>query len=374
MRYPLGILMTIFLTVTSFAVPSNAQTRPAERQESLTGTFRLDSSRSEDVADIIASAGRLSSQQRRELESALMPADMIAIQASGNEVWVSWNGDRARRLIADGQPQVIDGVRVRATLKGSVVTLTETDDRAELTITIAGAGGDSLRVGRNISLQNGDLTLFANSRYERVDSVARFDSEYDDYRPNVGTTRPTPSRPAPTNFIVPDGTFVTAILESDIVTGVSQDNDRFRMTVRAPQEYRGAVIEGYISGITRSGRIAGRPEVTFNFDTIRLSDGREYGFAGILVSVTDNEGNTVKIDTEGAAKGESQGRQAARRGAIGAGIGAVIGGIIGGGKGAAIGAAIGGSGGAGSVVMEGKEDLKLLKGSSISVQASAPRN
>lgn len=374
MKYPLGILMTIFLTVTSFAVPSNAQTRPAERQESLTGTFRLDSSRSEDVAEIIASAGRLSSQQRRELESALMPADIIAIQASGNEVWVSWNGDRAKRLIADGQPQVIDGVRVRATLKGSVVTLTETDDRAELTITIAGAGGDSLRVGRNVSMQDGELTMFANSRYERVDSLARFESEYDDYRPNAGVTRPTPSRPAPTNFIVADGTYVTAILESDIVTGVSQDNDRFRLTVRAPQEYRGAVIEGYISGITRSGNVTGRPQVTFNFDTIRLRDGREYGFAGILVSVTDHEGNTVKIDTEGAAKGESQGRQAAKRGAIGAGIGAVIGGIIGGGKGAAIGAAIGGSGGAGSVVMEGKEDLKLLKGSSISVQASAPRN
>jgi hypothetical protein len=372
-RIFLTLIATLF-AVTSVPIVTNAQSRPADRNPGFTGTFRLDRSRSEDVAEIIASAGRLSNQQRREVESSLVPPDSLAIQTSGSELWIGWDGSEAMRLTTDGQTQSIDGMTVRATIRGNVITLVESDNQAELTITITLAGTDGLRISRKLMTQFGDLALFANSRYNKVDSVARFDTAYDD-RPAPGSqTRPSPTRPTPTNFIVPNGTYVTAILESDIVTGVSQDNDRFRMTVRAPNEYNGAVIEGYISGISRSGAISGRPEVTFHFDSIRLRNGREYAFAGILVSVTDHEGNTVKIDTEGAAKGDSQGRQAVRRGAIGAGIGAVIGGIIGGGKGAAIGAAIGGGTGAGSVIIEGKEDLKLLKGSSISVQASAPRN
>jgi hypothetical protein len=366
MKRTLLALIAIAIGVTSLSVTHLAQTRTAQRHEGFTGTFRLDRSRSEDVAEIISSAGRLSNTQRRELEATLMPPDSLAIQTSSNELWVSWDGGEAMRLVLDGQTQVIDGMRVRATIRGNVLTLVESDNQAELTINVTLSGTNGLRISRKILLQNGDLALFANSRYDKVDSIARFESGGPNSRPS---TRPTPTR-----FIIPDGTYVTAILESDVVTGVSQDNDRIRMTVRAPQEYRGAVIEGYITGVSRSGTIKGRPEVTFHFDTIKLRNGREYSFAGLLVSVTDHEGKTVKIDSEGVAQGDSQGRQAVRRGAIGAGVGAIIGGIIGGGKGAAIGAAIGGGGGAGSVVVEGKEDLKLLKGTSISIQASAPRN
>ena len=41
-----------------------------------------------------------------------------------------------------------------------------------------------------------------------------------------------------------------------IDTKVSQNNDRFKLTVQSPMEYRGAVIEGYITGVGRSGRIS----------------------------------------------------------------------------------------------------------------------
>ena len=145
------------------------------------------------------------------------------------------------------------------------------------------------------------------------------------------------------------------------------------MTVQSPDEFRGATIEGYISGVGRSGKVTGRSNVTLNFERITLRNGQTYDFAGYLQSVKDATGKEVKVDTEGTAKGESQTKETAKRGGIGAGIGAVIGAIAGGVKGAAIGAMIGGGAGAGSVAIQGNGDLQLGKGSSITVQSSSPR-
>ena len=44
----------------------------------------------------------------------------------------------------------------------------------------------------------------------------------------------------------------------------------------------------------------------------------------------------------------------------------------GGGKGAAIGAIIGGGAGAGSVIAQGRDDVQLFKGSTVTVQSSSP--
>ena len=171
---------------------------------------------------------------------------------------------------------------------------------------------------------------------------------------------------------MPNGTIVTGILEKDIDTKVSQNNDRFEMIVQSPNEYRGAIVEGYITGVNRSGKVSGRSQVTFNFERIRLSNGRVYDFNGFLKSVTDENGKVVKVDTEGTAQGDNQTTETVKRGGIGAGIGAIIGAIAGGGKGAAIGAILGGGAGAGSVIVQGKDDLQLKAGSTITVQTSSP--
>ena len=146
------------------------------------------------------------------------------------------------------------------------------------------------------------------------------------------------------------------------------------MTVQSPDEFRGATIEGYISGIKSSGKIKGEPKITFNFERITLRNGQTYDFAGNLQSIQDANGKAVKIDNEGTAKGDSQTKETAKRGGIGAGAGAILGAIIGGAKGAAIGAVIGGGAGAGSVVVTGKEDIRLMQGSMITVQSSSPAN
>ncbi|HYJ90821.1 MAG TPA: YMGG-like glycine zipper-containing protein, partial [Pyrinomonadaceae bacterium] len=89
-------------------------------------------------------------------------------------------------------------------------------------------------------------------------------------------------------------------------------------------------------------------------------------------SIKDQNGKSVAVDTEGVAKGGSQTKETVKRGGIGAGVGAIIGAIAGGGTGAAVGAIIGGSVGAGSVVVQGRDDIQLMKGSTITVQASSP--
>lgn len=185
------------------------------------------------------------------------------------------------------------------------------------------------------------------------------------------SSNPSVSTARSGDFIVPNGTVVTGLLETKIDTEVTQNNDRFKITVQGPSEFRGATIEGFITGVSRSGRISGRPNVTFNFETITLRDGKRYDFAGLLQSVKDHNGKTVKVDAEGSVRGGNQTHEAVKRGGLGAGLGAIIGAIAGGGGGAAIGAVIGGGAGAGSVAVQGRDDLKLNKGSMITVQSSS---
>jgi outer membrane lipoprotein SlyB len=83
-------------------------------------------------------------------------------------------------------------------------------------------------------------------------------------------------------------------------------------------------------------------------------------------------GDTVKVDNEGTAQGENQTAQTVQRTAIGTAVGAIIGAIAGGGKGAAIGAIIGAAGGAGSVYVQGKDDIELPSGTEITIRSSAP--
>jgi uncharacterized protein YcfJ len=113
--------------------------------------------------------------------------------------------------------------------------------------------------------------------------------------------------------------------------------------------------------------------MTLNFDTIRLRNGGSYRFAGILESVRNAQGDTVKIDNEGAVKDDNQTTKTAQRAAIGTAVGAIIGAIAGGGKGAAIGAVVGAGGGAGSVYVQGRDDLELTRGTELTIRATGPR-
>ncbi len=363
----------------------------------LSGTYQLDVSKSENTTDIIQNSGATTDAQRQDLESKLEAADQLAIEIRGIQVTLASSKAAPISFAADGRTKTENvggrSIRVRATLRGQELTVSSVGGETDYTVTFVSLdNGRSMKVTRRITTDYLNQTVFAESFYTKTDAVARLDinqnpntnyptttddnndGNYSSNDPNDNNTTnyPTTTNSRTGNFIVPNGTVITGILENEITTKVSQNNDRFRMTVQSPNEYRGATVEGYISGINRSGKITGSSKITFNFEKITLRNGQTYEFAGYLQNVTDTNGKAVKIDTEGTAKGDSQTKETVKRGGIGAGLGAIIGAIAGGGKGAAIGAIIGGSAGAGSVVLQGKDDLELKKGSTITVTASAP--
>ncbi len=354
----------------------------------LTGTYRLDNARSESTADILANT-TVAAGQKQDLESKLEAPEEIAILLRGNQVTLASSKSTPVSVVADGREKTENTngrtVRLKATLRGDVLTVSSLGGETDYTVTFTSADrGQTLKVTRRITTDYLTETIFAESVYTKTDAVAGLgidgsgtpadDDTYSSNDPNDSQNGGVPSIVTPRigEFIVPNGTQVSAVLENLIDTKVSQNNDRFRMTVQSPDEFRGAILEGYLTGVGRSGQVSGRSNVTFNFTKITLRDGKAYDFAGTLSGIKDAYGKDVRIDSEGTAKGDSQTKETAKRGGIGAGAGAILGAIIGGGKGAAIGAIIGGGAGAGSVVAQGRDDLKLQQGSVITVVSSSP--
>lgn len=366
----------------------------------LTGTYRLNTAKSENVSEIADEATvNVGSQNRDEARQDLLDKleapEVLAIEVRGTEVTMASTLTDKISFTADGREksqQMSNGetVRFRATLRSDKLTIATIGTNNDYTVTFA-ADGNGLKVTRKVTNEYVSQTVFADSFYQKTDSVARFDLSTDagNIAQNQPQSQPQQRQPQTTTktsppvmnqgrtgqYAVPNGTIITATLNNDISTKVSQNHDRFTMTVIAPGQYKGAVIEGYITGIAnRSGKITGRSQLTLNFQTIRLTNGENYDFAGFLQNITDHNGKTVKVDPEGNAQGGSQTKETVKRGGIGAGIGAVIGGIIGGAKGAIIGAGIGGGAGAGSVILQKDGELELMQGSSVTVQSSAPNN
>ena len=359
----------------------------------LTGTYTLDTARSENIADIVSASG-VQGGDRQDLESKLEAPEQVALDIRGSQVTLATSKASPVTVIADGTEKVDRSngrtVRLRATLRGDELIVSSLGGETDYTITFASQdGGRTLKVTRRITTDYLNETIFAESVYNRSDNVAGLGidpsapvdnaSTTGGYSSNDPTDRPGANLPNPSigaprtgEFVVPNAMVLTANLENLIDSQVSQNNDRFKLTVQSPMEFRGAVIEGYISGVGRSGRVSGSSNITFNFESITLRDGKRYDFAGTLQGIKDQYGKVVKVDSEGTARSDSQTRETAKRGGIGAGAGAIIGAITGGLKGAAIGAIIGGGAGAGSVIATGREDLKLLPGSTLTIQSSSP--
>lgn len=366
---------------------------PAAITVGLSGTYDLDFERSEKVDEVLDSAN-IRGTQRDELKDKLVAPGQIAIDIRGNQVTLASTTASPVTFTADGTEKTEQGangrtVRLRATLSGDTLTVASLGGDSDYTITLTSTNnGRVLKVSRRITTEGLDQTIFVDSTYNKTDGVARLgidtsiptgnnnggwsDNDSGTTVNNGGGAPTINTLPRIGTFIVANGTTVSGTLENDIDTKVSQNNDRFKLIVTSPDQYRGAVIDGYIAGINRSGKVTGRSVITFNFERITLKDGKAYDFAGSLQSATDLNGKIIKVDTEGTAKGGSQTKESVKRGGIGAGLGALIGAIAGGAKGAAIGAIIGGGAGAGSTVLTGREDVKLQKGSKLTILSSSP--
>ena len=345
----------------------------------LNGTFRLNTSRGDDVRTAIDNATRnLSQAERQRVYDSLMrrfdSPQMIAIDRRGTSVTIASTRAPQINFVADGRENVETtqqgrSVRVRASFSGDVLTITRTGERAnDFTVTFDPSnGGRDLTVTRTLYSDRLTQPVTVRSYYDRTSDTAELNIYDTNREGNVGG-----GDVATGSFVIPNGTELVAVLNNDLSTQNVREGERFTMTVRSG-EYDGATIEGQVVSINRGGRVSGRSEMTLDFDTIRLRDGKSYRFAGILESVRTPNGDVVRVDNEGAVRDSDQTNKTVQRTAIGTAVGAIIGAIAGGGKGAAIGAIIGAGAGAGSVYVQGRNDLDLTAGTEITVRATGPR-
>lgn len=344
----------------------------------LTGTWRLDTSRSDNIDDAIDRAARgLSSADqprfREMIRRRLEAPDTLAIEQRGRTFTIA--STRAPQLTfdADGRThtEMLNrnrSVQVSAKTYGDQLVVSTTGNRGnDFHVTFDPIdNGDRLRVTRRIYAERLSQPVVVSSVYDRTSNTAQLNL-YQGRNDNVGSNRPRGS------FYVPNGTQLVAVLNNNLSTKDAREGDRFSLIVRSPSQYDGAVIEGVVTNVENSGRLTGRSQLSLDFESIRLRNGNSYPFAGYIESIRTPNGEDVRVDNEGSVKeDDSQTQRTVTRTGIGAALGAIIGAIAGGGKGAAIGAAIGAGAGAGSVFIQGRDSLDLTSGTQMTIRASAP--
>ncbi len=361
----------------------------------LTGTYRFNPSRSDSPVTTADRVTRgLPPGQQKKVNAAiaqrLEAPDTLALERSGNSITMASTHARAITFRADGRAQTEQSrngrqVSTTATLSGDRLVVSTTGDRSlDYQVTFEPIdNGRSLRVTRSVSQEDLRDPVVARSVYDRTSNTAQFDTYNSnrgsrggyDNRGGSGNRNEFPSESAPSSsYLVPDGTQVFAVLNENLSTKQARDGDRVTLTVRTPAQYADATIEGTLTGVARSGQLSGRAEMSFDFKTIRLRNGRASDFAGYIESVRMTNGDTVRVDNEGIVQDEgSQTQRTVVSSGIGAAIGAVIGSIAGGGTGAAVGAAVGAGAGAGSVFIQGRNDLDMSSGTEFQIRARSPQ-
>jgi hypothetical protein len=366
----------------------NRQYSPASQfDQMLTGTYRLNASQSDDVRAIVdrAAASLYATNQRdnlrRNLERRLSSPDTLVIEKRGSQVTIASNTSPQVSFNADGTARnetTANGRNIRVTANTTydgVALSTEGDRGNDFYVNFIPMSNGQLRVIRRVYLENRNDTVTVASVYDKTDNVAQFsnignqnsgNNQNGGYNQNGGA--------ASTDFVIPNNTRLTAALRTAISTKNSQNGERFSMEVTSPSEFNGATIEGRVATTQRSGVVTGRANMSLEFDTIRLRDGRTYRFAGIVDDVTLANGERVTVNNEGTVRDNNQTTKTVTRAGIGAALGALIGAIAGGGSGAAVGAAVGAGAGAGTVVLQGRGDVDLTQGTQFTITASAPAN
>ena len=338
----------------------------------LTGTYRLNTAQSDNVTTIvdraIVNANYQANQRdrmRRNLERRLLSPDSLSFEKNGRQVTMSSTNASSVVLTADGRDQT------ETSPNGRTVTTNVTATNRELTISYEGdrmndynvvftpIGNRQLKVTRRIYLENQSQTVTATSVYDKISQTPDWNT--------IGNTNGTTSD----GFAVPNNTRVTATLNTVLSTRTIRDGDQFSMTVTSPSQFNGAVITGTANG-DKSGLVSGRANMSLTFDTIRLTNGNVYRFAGIVDEVRSANGNTVNVNNEGSIRDSNQTTKTVTRAGVGAVLGAIIGAIAGGGQGAAIGAGVGAGAGAGTVILQGRDNLELGVGSTFLITATAP--
>jgi hypothetical protein len=338
----------------------------------LTGTYRLDSERSDDAgrtADRVTAT--LPSRERQRLRGAIVrrleAPESLDIERDGRTITMASSQARQVTFEADGREEIEQSrngrlMRTTATLSGDRLTITTEGDRSvDYHVTFESMDtGRSLRVTRRITHEDLRQPVVAKSVYAKTSDAPQFDVSRS--RDNHAAADSSTGR-----FVVPEGTEVVAVLNDHLSTKQSRDGDRFTLSVRSPSQYAGATIRGHLMHVARSGRPAGRVEMSFDFDTVDMRDGHRSDFAGSIESVRTSGDDAVRVESEGRIEDQgSHNERTVERPGRAAAIGAVIGAVAGDSSGAASGAA---DAGAGSVFVQGRNDLELTDGTEFRIRA-----
>jgi len=349
----------------------------------ITGTYQFEASRSDDPRRTAEQASRGASSDQRQrtyqnLLSRLESPEMIAIERRGSSVSMSSTHGPQVSFEADGrnQAETWSGGRTINTLvtfEGERLRVATTGDRrSDYIATFEPANnGRSLLVTRTIYDEGLRQPVTARSEYRRTSDQPRWNFENGN-----GGYYPTTSPRG--GLVVPDGTRFVAKLDNDLRTADARQGDRWTMTTVSPSQYAGAVVQGYVSSVNAPGRPAGSSDMTLFMENIRFRNGDASPFEGVIESMRTPNGDTIRVDRDGAIEtlgggGDSRTRQAVERGALGAVVGGLIGAIAGGGKGALIGGAVGAGVGAGTVIVQGRDRFDLQRGTELTFTSGDPR-
>ncbi len=353
----------------------NRQYSPAGTFDTnLTGTYRLNTAQSDNVADIVARSTAnatvaVRDRQRENLERRLSSPDTLAIEKRGSQVTIASSSSPQATFNADGVARNETNangraIKITATTNYDGVSLSYEGDRAnDFYVNFNKTSNNQLRVVRRLYLENRNETITVASVYDKTSE--RADLSLNGSQNTAGTGNIN-------DYVLTNNTKVTARLTTPVSTKVSQNGDRFQMEVTSPSQYSGAIIEGRVAKTERSGRVSGRANISLEFDTIRLRNGQSYRFSGIVDDVTSASGEKVTVNNEGTVRDNNQTTKTVTRAGIGAAIGAIIGAVAGGGSGAAIGAGVGAGAGAGSVILQGRDDVELGEGTTFSITTTSP--
>lgn len=169
--------------------------------------------------------------------------------------------------------------------------------------------------------------------------------------------------------VIPVDTELIVEILSDLSTDKNREGDMFQARVVSPSEISGAIIEGRISRIAKSGRIKRRAEMTLSFDRIRLSDTRWANYNAILTEVLPMQGDNVRrVNVEGTVEGKSSLKSDTVKVGAAAGTGLVIGAVAGGPVGAVVGAGVGTAVGVGAVVIDRGKQVKLSRNQQLRIR------
>ena len=341
----------------------------------LTGSYRLNTAQSDNVSAVVGQAivnARYNNNRpnlKNNLERRLRSPELITLEKRGNQVTMSTGNQAPVNFSADGRAVTEtspNGRRVTTRVVSNDRDLTinyEGDRINDYYVSFTPMSNGQLRVTRRVYIENQNETVTVNSVYDKISSTPAWSTV-----PGPGWVGGNSG-----SFIVPNNTTIVASLITPLSTKTARDGDRFSMTVDAPGQYNGAVIEGRVIG-ERSGVVTGRANMSLSFETIRLRNGQSYQFAGIVTQVRETDGGMVSVNNEGSIRDNSQTTKTVTRAGIGAVLGAIIGAIAGGGEGAAIGAGVGAGAGAGTVILQGRDNLELEAGTQFTITATAPAN